>query len=259
MCCHARPKKCLEKILVCTTAPEVRKNRLDLIKVRIFGQSCFDVWCCHYGACGPMATNPAPLFQSGLCLFVPLLSVSTVLCSSTNEFICTSPFLNQHINPDHWSHPRGKTVPLQAWRAASDWPFHLGPPLDPLLWVSAHLHFNTVPAHTQPPAPHAMTHCQQPVGVSKTALLGAQTACHRIVHYIQEWSCGNAWTISMLKKEGMKLRALTCPPPPQIDQTLLLYLHKPPAEMVYHKYRVKPSSAMWYTVKNACNLNCKRC
>lgn len=47
--------------------------------------------------------------------------------------------------------------------------------------------------------------------------------------------------------------------PPQIDQTLLLYLHKPPAEMVYHKYRVKPSSAMWYTVKNACNFNCKRC
>lgn len=174
-----------------------------------------------------MVTNLTPLFQSGLCLFVPLLSFSTVLCSSANEFICTSPFLNQHINPDHWSHPHGKTVPLQARRAASDWPFHLGPPLDPLLWFSAHLHFNTVPAHTQPPVPHAMTHCQQPVGVSKTALLCARTACHRIIHHIQEWSSGNAWMISMLKKEGMKLRAIDSSTP-QIDKTLLLYLFTNP-------------------------------
>lgn len=63
--------------------------------------------------------------------FCPLASISTLLCSFTNEFICTSPFLSQHINPDHWSHPHGKTVPLQPWRASSDWPFHLGPASPP--------------------------------------------------------------------------------------------------------------------------------
>lgn len=40
--------------------------------------------------------------------FCPFSSISTLLCSFANEFICTSPFLSQHINPDHWSHPHGK-------------------------------------------------------------------------------------------------------------------------------------------------------
>lgn len=221
---------------------KVRKNWSDLIKVGIFGQSCF-VWRCHYGAGGP---KTAPLFHSGLCLLSLCLFVSTLLCSSANEFICTSPFLSQHINPDHWSHPHGKTGPLQAWRGASDWPFHLGPPLDPSVWVSAHLHFNTVPAHTQTPAlthslSPAMTHCQQPMGGSKPALLSAPTACHHIVHYIQERSCENAWMISVFKNEGIKLRAIDLLTP-QIDAVLL---PKPPAETFYNKYRVKLSSVVW--------------
>lgn len=79
-----------------------------------------------------MATNPAPLFQSGLCLFVPLLSVSTVLCSSANEFICTSPFLNQHINPDHWSHPHGKNGPSPSMESRIGLTFPPRPPSRPL-------------------------------------------------------------------------------------------------------------------------------
>ncbi len=183
-------------------------NRSDLIKVRIFGQSC--VWGCHYGAGGP---NAAPLFQSGLCLLSLCLSVSTVLCSSANEFICTSPCLSQHINPDHWSHPHGKTVPLRAWRGASDWPFNLGPPLDPWRWVSAHLHFNTVPAHTQAPAPHSLTLASHDTlstahGGHKNCPPGCPDWMHHIIHYIQEWSCGHAWMISVFKNEGIKLRAI---------------------------------------------------
>lgn len=152
MSCHITPKKCLKSFSVCTTAPKTEKESI------LFYQS-EDIMSClffHFVFClfdvvtmVLMVTNRPPFFSAWTLPFCPF--VSTVLCSSANEFICTSPFLSQHINPDHWSHPYGKTVSLQAWSAASDWPFHPGPPLDPLLWVSVHLHFNTAPAHTQPP------------------------------------------------------------------------------------------------------------
>ncbi len=239
MCCHVKPKKVLKPDGCLHDSTYSENESIGSYQ----SENIWTVFLCLMLSLWCWWAQPAPLFQSGLCLLSfaspsprssapPLMNSSAHLLASTSTLTPTTGAILME--------KRSLSKHEEAHRIDLSTSAPLSTPSSESRPICISTQYQRI---LQPPAPHSlsptMTHCQQPMGGSKTALLGAPTACHHIVHYIQEWSCGHAWMISVFKNEGMKLRAIDL----FTSQTDTVLLPKPP--LLRWSPTVNMSSVMW--------------